>query len=107
MKLVEMKCPNCNGQLKVNTEKDFIVCGYCHTEFKIDDGTIRTETHHTYTDEAKIKEIDAKTELEKIKIEKEKREGKTKLIICLVGLVLGLLPIYGPIIAFLIWTANK
>ena len=74
MKLISIRCPNCGGEIKANTEKEKLTCGYCHTEFLLDDEVKRSETHHIYTDEAKIKkaEIDKEIELKKLEIESKK-----------------------------------
>lgn len=37
MKLVEMKCKNCGGDLKVEEEQDTVTCPYCNATYKIDD----------------------------------------------------------------------
>ena len=64
MKLVPINCPNCGGDLKVNPEKDTLVCGYCHTEFKVDEEIKKVEINknvninHVYKDEAKIKKYE-------------------------------------------------
>ena len=58
MKLVAIKCPNCKGELKVNPEKDKLVCCYCHTEFLVDEEIKKTEHHHIYTDEAAVKKVE-------------------------------------------------
>ena len=88
MKLISIRCPNCGGEIKANTEKEKLTCGYCHTEFLLDDEVKRSETHHIYTDEAKIKkaEIDKEIELKKLEIESkkldmEKTKRKTYVII--------------------------
>ena len=57
-------CNNCGEILKVNTDKETIVCGYCHTEFKVEDDIKKIEinkninitknTNHKYIDEAKV-----------------------------------------------------
>lgn len=37
MKLVEMKCKNCGGELKVEEGADTVTCPYCNITYKIDD----------------------------------------------------------------------
>lgn len=97
MKLVQIRCPNCGGELKVNPEKEKLVCGYCHTEFLVDDEVKRVETHHTYTDEAKVKKIELEKEIElnKYKIEAEKIKNKRIIltIMIVISIVLGLIGI--------------
>ena len=91
MKLISIRCPNCGGEIKANTEKEKLTCGYCHTEFLLDDEVKRSEIHHIYTDEAKIKkaEIDKEIELKKLEIESkkldmEKAKRKTYAIILII-----------------------
>lgn len=93
MKLVNLRCPNCNGELKINPEKETVICGYCHTEFKVDDEIKRIEInktiHHVYTDNAKIKEIEMKEE-------KEKQNAKHEHIgtIILIAMIIALFAFY-------------
>lgn len=37
MKLVNMNCPNCSGELEINEEKRIAVCKYCGTRWYIED----------------------------------------------------------------------
>ena len=37
MKLVEMKCKNCGGELKIEDGADTVTCPYCNITYKIDD----------------------------------------------------------------------
>lgn len=95
MKLVEIRCPNCGGDLKVNPEMYKIVCEYCHTEFLVDDEIKRVETHHTYTDEAKIKkvELDKEIELKKLEMEEKKRDNEKRIVFVMIAIsiVLGII----------------
>lgn len=43
MKIVNYKCPNCNANLKVNSNETDGVCEYCQSPYHIDDGVIRVE----------------------------------------------------------------
>lgn len=98
MKLVEIRCPNCGGELKVNPEKEKLVCGYCHTEFFVDDEIKRIETHHIYTDEAKVirAESEKEIELKKLEIEEKQKEFDKK-----VTKIMGIITVIGIIIAIL------
>ncbi len=102
MKLVELKCPNCGGELKVNPEREFVTCGYCHTEFKVDDEISRSETHHIITDEAKIKEVEYIKEVKLKELEmKEKEKQRESLILkiqIIVSVILGLIAVISFII---------
>ena len=37
MKLVELECKNCGGNLKVEEGTDIVTCPYCNATYKIDD----------------------------------------------------------------------
>ena len=37
MKLINLKCPNCNADIQVNEELEKAVCNYCGTSFIIED----------------------------------------------------------------------
>lgn len=37
MKLIAMKCPCCNGELNVDSDREFCFCQYCGTKIMIDD----------------------------------------------------------------------
>ena len=89
MKLVEIRWPNCGGDIKANPEKEKLVCGYCHTDFLVDDEVKKIETHHTYTDEAEIKkaEVEKEIELKKLEIEEEKAKSKRKFKIIIFGTI--------------------
>ncbi len=100
MKLVEIRCPNCGGDIKANPEKEKLVCGYCHTEFLVDDEVKKIETHHTYTDEAEIKkaEVEKEIELKKLEIEEEKAKSKRKFKIIIFGTIVVFIIIGIPIL---------
>ena len=100
MKLVEIRCPNCGGDIKVNPEKEKLICGYCHTEFLVDDEVKKVETHHTYTDEAEIKraEVEKEIELKKLEIEEEKVKAKRKFKIIIFATIVVLIIIGIPIL---------
>ncbi len=36
MKLVELKCPNCGSNLKVDENSTLVLCQFCGTQFKVD-----------------------------------------------------------------------
>ena len=93
MKLVEVKCPNCNSHVKILSNSKTVVCDYCKTEFLVDDGVVRTEIHKTITDEAKIKELEVKNEMHARNMENKERERKneTKTLLISIGCIVGLL----------------
>ena len=93
MRLIEIKCPNCGGDLKVNPGKDKLVCGYCHTEFLVDEEIKKIETHHIYTDEARVKKAESEKEIElkKLEIEREEKKRNDRIF---VGMIIGGVIIY-------------
>jgi hypothetical protein len=45
MKLQELRCPNCNGNINISLDKrDTIYCPYCGQQFLLDDGNRETTT---------------------------------------------------------------
>lgn len=78
MKLIEFKCPNCEGQLTIADNRKECFCEFCGTHLMIDSEN-RTVTNVTIIrDEARIKEADVdlkKSEqeaaLERIKLQKQ------------------------------------
>jgi len=67
VKLVEVKCPNCNASLKVDENKKNISCDYCGTNFMLDDNTVHVKhiMAGQITDEQEF--INAETNLNKLK----------------------------------------
>ena len=95
MKLIKVKCPNCNSNVKVGENSKSVVCDYCKSEFLVDDGVVRTEK--TIRDEARIKEAEVINEMQARDIahkEKEKKNDRNEFLI-LLGFVLLLLAISG------------
>ena len=41
--LIEVKCPNCNAQLKIGSDRQMFFCEYCGAQVFLDDGVARTE----------------------------------------------------------------
>lgn len=37
MRIVELKCPNCNGDITINTDRNFAFCPYCGTRLKVEE----------------------------------------------------------------------
>ena len=76
MKVISLKCPECNANLSVENNRKQCFCQYCGTKIIIDDGS----TMYTYrkVDEARIREADAKENirLRELAIEEKKLEAK-------------------------------
>lgn len=43
VKLIEVKCPNCNASLNVDENKKNVSCDYCGTNFVLDDNVVRVK----------------------------------------------------------------
>lgn len=97
MKVISLKCPECNANISVEGERKYCFCQYCGTKIMFDDGS----TTHTYrkVDEARIREADVKENirlrelmLEERKLaEKEKNKAlkiKISIILGVIGIVL-------------------
>ena len=56
MKLTTLKCPNCSGNIHLDTMADTCFCPYCGAQIHIDDEIQRVEV--SYRDEAKIRELE-------------------------------------------------
>lgn len=80
MKLLSLKCPECNANLNLNIEKSqkYFFCQYCGSKILIYDGA----TSHTYRkiDEARIKESETheKIRLKELSFEEMRLKLKEK-----------------------------
>ena len=76
MRIMSVKCPECNATLSIEDDRKRCFCQYCGTKIIIDDGS----TTHTYRkiDEARIREADVKENirLRELAIEEKKLEAK-------------------------------
>lgn len=96
MKLVSLRCPNCDAN--INTEignRSTFFCPYCGSKIYVDDEVQRVEVNvnHTYRkiDEARIQESQRKLrklELEERKSQREHQETKMTLFFALALVVL-------------------
>ena len=67
MKLLEVKCPNCNASLKVDKTNKKVTCDYCGTNFILDDNVIKVKHMMVgqITEEQEF--VNAETNLNKLK----------------------------------------
>lgn len=84
MKLVNLKCPECGAQLKVDLNREFVYCEYCGTKILLDKEEKITRT----IDEAEIRR--AETE-EKIRIQETKSSQIKFIFLGVLSLVLFIL----------------
>ena len=68
MKLIAVKCPQCDATIDVDENRKSCFCSFCGTKIIVDDGS-RTYTH-IHRDKTREKEL----EFEKMKLEKEREE---------------------------------
>lgn len=66
IKMIPLTCPKCGAQLDVKEGTKSCYCTYCGTKILINDENVKTvNIHQTITDEAKIKEIEARDKSDK------------------------------------------
>lgn len=73
MKLINLKCPECNAPLKVDPNREFIYCEYCGAKILLD----KEEKVSRTIDEAEVRKAEAE---EKIRIEEIKAKSNEKKI---------------------------
>ncbi len=81
MKLYQIKCPACGGNINVEEEKKFWFCPYCGTKVYADDEVKRVEITRIYKNETKIKENEIKNQIHSRELEyKERQEKRDNMI---------------------------
>lgn len=55
MKVIDVKCPHCGGELRIGEDRRECFCEYCGSKLFIDDGIARQEV--IIKDEAKLREL--------------------------------------------------
>lgn len=92
-KLVQMRCPNCNGRLDLSTDKDFCFCPYCGEKILITDDA--KTTININRDEAEIEK--QKVKLEEIRLRdvrnSDKEEGKQIIILIAMSMIFNVIMI--------------
>lgn len=73
MKLIAVKCPQCDATIDIDENRKSCFCSYCGAKIIIDDGS-RTYTH-VFIDKTREKEI----ELEKLKLAKEEENRRLRI----------------------------
>lgn len=74
MKVISLKCPECNASLSIEEGRTQCFCQYCGTKILLDDGS----TTYTYRkiDEARLKE--AEVRLKELEMEQEEKRANRK-----------------------------
>lgn len=103
VKIISLKCPECDANISIEENLKQCFCQYCGTKIIIDDGS----TMHTYrkVDEARIKEAEVKESIrlkeleikERAQITKERR----KMFKLKISLALGIIGVIMMAIGFL------
>ena len=84
MKMIQINCPNCNGELTVAEDRKELFCEYCGTKILVEDDSVKT---HIVRDEARLKEL----EMEQALIDKREEAHKWRaidyisLVLCVVS----------------------
>ena len=86
MRMYQLNCPACGATIEIEKSRKSCYCTYCGNKIYLDDGVERIEItkninyHETYTDEAKIKDIEVKERMQdkKLAADREKRNQKQK-----------------------------
>ena len=84
MNVYQLKCPACGAGIDVEQKQELYFCPYCGSKIYLDDGVERTERteninyHKTYTDEAKIKDIEAKERMNNKQLQEEREDRRRK-----------------------------
>ena len=80
MKMYQLVCPSCGANVEIEEGRKSCFCSYCGNKIYLDDEVKRVEiTKHTiYTDEARIKEIEANERIFRMKNELEIEYQKQK-----------------------------
>lgn len=97
VKMVSLKCPECNANISIEKDRKQCFCQYCGTKIIVDDGS----TMHTYrkVDEARIKEAEVEEIIrlkeleikERTQLSKERRKMfkiKITLILGIIGVIM-------------------
>ena len=70
MKIIEIRCPHCGGELHIGEDRKECFCEYCGSKLLFDDGTVTTV--QVVRDEARLKEL----EIEEIKLKSFENKDK-------------------------------
>ena len=84
MNLIELKCKNCGGVMKVNSDLNEIMCNYCGSKILIDDKALELDRIEKIKLDARIKnhEQELKEIEDKYNLNLKLKEKKTKSKIC-------------------------
>ncbi len=84
MRMYLLECPACGAKVEMETDRKSCFCTYCGNKVYLDDGTKRVEItkninyHKTYTDEAKIRDIESRERMYDKKLAADEAHEKRK-----------------------------
>ena len=87
--MIELNCPKCGADLKINKKRDIIFCEYCGNKIMLDQINLNIDHNITYRE---IKDADVEKEKRTV-IESNNEIQKTKWIVifCIAGLLMMLI----------------
>ena len=90
VKMVSLKCPECDATLSIAEGRKQCFCEFCGAKIIIDDGS----TTNVYRDEARIKEAEVREQirLKELELEVDERKQKRKIlkIKIIISIILGI-----------------
>lgn len=93
MKIIDIKCPHCNGKLEFDLDRGRTICPYCGSSLYFDDEN-RTITHVTVVrDEARLKEAENNRRRIEADIKARDRENRNRAASGVAGFIFGVLKI--------------
>ena len=87
MKIIPLVCPNCNANLEVKGDRDFIYCEHCGTKIIID----KEEQVSRHIDEARIREADVSEKIRLKELELALFQKQRRFVLIIVGGIIGVI----------------
>lgn len=84
MKLIKMKCPDCNATLNVDPQREFMYCEYCGTKIMLD----KEEKVKRIVNEAAIRKAEAKERIEMAKLNNKELSEREKAMFFLAEIMI-------------------
>ena len=84
IKMVSLKCPNCNSNVMVEKGRKSCFCTYCGAQLFLDDGSVNININHNHNytyrsiDETGIRKAELEADLAKRRLNKEEREDRRR-----------------------------
>lgn len=104
MKLISLKCPNCNSNIYIDDDKDRCFCSHCGAQILLDNPNDKKITYTTI-DVARIKEAETyadirkrELDLEKERLDREAKRERSRSIAKIITILIALLAVIGVVI---------